>query len=178
VTNAAGTLTVAALGGSPPQGQYAAVWGDYTLLANTTAQPQRLYFSDPGDPETWDTTNSFWDFTTPINGLATTRSFILAFHDGTMSRLRGTTPPPGSDFYNDDPIFNVGCTDARSIAVDGDRIVWANGEGIWVTDGSAKPANLAELCGRLSFWQETLVGYDKSSWTLAGGSCVAGISCR
>lgn len=169
VSNSAGTLSVAGLGGSPPDGKYAAVWGDYSLLGNTNAEPQRLYFSDPGDPEGWDTTNSSWDFTQPINGLAVTRAFIIAFHDGTMSRLRGTTPPPGSDFFNDDPLFNVGCTDARSIAVDGDRIMWCNGEGIWLTDGSARPVNVAELCGMLTYWQETLSGYAKSSWTLTGG---------
>ena len=169
VTNSAGTLSVANLGGSPPQGKYAAVWGDYTLLAASTAQPQRLYFSDPGDPETWDTTNSYWDFTQPINGLAIVRGAILAFHDGTLSRLFGSTPPPGTDFRNDDPLFSVGCTDARSIAVDGDRVMWANGEGVWLTDGSAKPANITELCGMQTYWQETLAAYDKASWTLAGG---------
>lgn len=169
VSNSGGTLSAADLGGSPPDGQYAAVWGDYSLLANTGAEPQRLYFSDPGNPESWDTTDSTWDFTQPINGLAVTRSYILAFHDGTMSRLRGTTPPPGSDFFNDDPLFNIGCTDARSIAVDGDRIMWCNGEGIWLTDGSADPANITKLCGMLTYWQETLAAYDKSSWTIAGG---------
>lgn len=172
VTNSAGTLTVAALGGSPPQAQYAAVWGDYTLLGNTTAQPQRLYFSDPGDPETWDTTNSYWNVTQPINGLAAVRSFILIFHDGAMSRLRGTTPPTssdGGDLFADDPLFQVGCTDARSIAVDGDRVMFASAEGIFLTDGSAKPANITELCGMQTYWQETLAGYTKSGWTISGG---------
>lgn len=169
VTNLAGTLTVANLGGSPPQGKYAAVWGDYTLIGNTAAQPQRLYFSDPGDPETWDTTNVFWDFTQPLNGIAALRSAILGFHDGTISRLRGTTPPPGSDFFSDDPIFQVGCSDARSIALRGDRVAFANGEGIFYTDGSAEPVNITEICGMLTYWQETLASYDKSSWTIAGG---------
>jgi hypothetical protein len=169
VTNSAGTLSVGNLGGSPPQGKYAAVWGDYTLLAGSTAQPQRLYFSDPGDPEGWDTTNTYWDFTQPINGLAALRSAIFAFHDGTMSRLRGTTPPPGSDFFADDPIFTVGCTDARSIALRGDRVAFANGEGIFYTDGSAEPANITKLCGRQSYWQEQLTSYDKASWTISGG---------
>lgn len=169
VMNSAGTLSVADLGGSPPDGQYADLFNDYTMLGNTAAQPQRLYFSDPGDPESWDTTNSYWDFTHPINAVKALRTAVLVFHDGYISRLRGSTPPPGSDFISDDPLFAVGCPDARSIATRGDRVVFANGEGIWYTDGSAEPADLTQLCGMQAFYQSALSGYSSSSWTLVGG---------
>lgn len=169
VTNSAGTLTLASLGGAPPDGQYADLFNDYTMLGNVSGNPQRLYFSDPGDPESWDTTNSYWDFTHPINAVKALRTAILVFHDGYISRLRGSTPPPGSDFIADDPLFSVGCPDARSIATRGDRVVFANGEGVWYTDGSADPADLSQLCGMQAFYQQALAGYDSSTWTLVGG---------
>lgn len=169
VTDAGGTPTVAALGGSPPNGQYAAVWGDYSLLANTSAQPTGLYFSAPGDPETWDTTNSLILFAQPITGLAAVRNFILIFHEGYISRLYGSTPPPGTDLQKSEPLFDVGTPDARSIGSDGDKICFANGEGIYYTDGSAEPADITSRCGMKTYWREQLASYAKSTWTLAGG---------
>lgn len=169
VTNAAGTLTVAALGGTPPNGQFATVWSDYTLLANYSTNYGRIAFSGAGDPETWDTTNAVVDMTLPITGLAAMRSSILIFHDEAISRLRGTTPPPGSDFFADDPLFSVGTPDARSIAQRGDRVVFQNGEGIFMTDGSADPVDLTRLCGMSSYWLSLLSSYSKSTWTLVGG---------
>jgi hypothetical protein len=141
----AGTLTVANLGRVAAGAQYGVVFNDYTAAAGVTATPNRLFFSDPGDPEGWDTTNSFWDMSQPVNGLVALRTALITFHDGYIGRIRGTTPPPGSDFIADDPLFAVGTSDVRSIAVKGDRIVFANGEGIFMTDGSGKPANLTRL---------------------------------
>jgi hypothetical protein len=169
ITNSAGTLTVANLGGSPPNAQYGVVFNDYTAASGVTATPNRLFFSDPGDPESWDTTNSFWDMSQPVNGLVALRTALITFHDGYIGRIRGTTPPPGSDFIADDPLFAVGTSDVRSIAVNGDRIVFANGEGIFMTDGSGKPANLTRLAGMSTYYQTIMSGYDSSSWTLAGG---------
>ena len=169
VTNSAGTLTIAALGGSPPAAIYSTVFHDRTILGNTAANNNRIWFSDPGDPEGWDTTNVFWDFTYPITGLAALRTSLLVFHDSYMSRLRGSTPPPGSDFIADDPLFNVGTTDCKSIVLVGDRIVFANPEGIFITDGSAEPASLTKLTGMQNYWREQMSAYDKSTWHIAAG---------
>lgn len=169
VTNAAGTLTIANLGGSPPTAIFATVFKDRTVLGNTAAQPQRLYFSDPGDPEGWDVTNTYVDFNNPITALAAVRNFVLVWSDSTMSRLYGSSPPPDSDFVVNDPMFEVGCTDARSVAVSGDKVVFANAEGLYLTDGSIDPVNLTALCGMLTYWQDQLAGYTKSNWTIVGG---------
>jgi hypothetical protein len=168
VTNSAGTLTNGNLGGSPPTAIYATVWNDYTVMANTTANNNRMWFSDPGDPEAWDTTNSYWDFSLPITGLASLRRTIFVFHDEAMSRLVGSAPPPDSDFDAADPLFHVGTPDARSIATTDDRVIWANPEGIYITDGSAKPASLTRLCGMQKYWRELLSSYSSSTWTLTG----------
>lgn len=166
VTNAAGTLTIANLGGSPPGGLYAGVFNDRTLLARSAANPERLWFSDPGDPEGWDTINTYWDFGLPITALVSLRTAILVFHEAALSRLRGTTPPPGSDFIADDPLWNVGCSDARSIGLWKDQIIFASGGGIHITDGAGYD-NLTRLCGMQDFWLETLAGYS-TSWTITG----------
>jgi hypothetical protein len=167
VTNSAGTLTIASLGGSPPSAFYSTLFEDRTVLARTTANNNRIWFSDPGDPEGWDTTNTWWDFTLPITGVTSLRRQILVFHDEAISRLVGSTPPPGSDFDAADPLFHVGCSDAKSIATTDDRVLFANPEGIFITDGSAKPANLALLCGMQKYWRELLSAY-ASTWTISG----------
>lgn len=161
--------TLGNLGGSPPNAVYATVSTDRTVLGRTSANPNRIWFSDPGDPAGWDTTNVYWDFNDPVTGMAALRSAILVFHDSTISRLRGTTPPPDTDMISDDPMFNVGCTDARSIVTFGDRVIFANPEGIFITDGSAEPASLTDLCGMTTYWQELLSGYTTASWTLTAG---------
>lgn len=170
VTNAAGTLTIGSLSGSPPSSTYAEVFNDRTLLArhqSTVAQYRRLWFSDPGDPEGWDTTNTYWDFTHPITGLASLRTAILVFHESFTSRLRGSTPPPDGDFIADDPLWSVGCTDARSIGFWKDQIIFASGGGLHITDGSGYD-NLTRLCGIQNYWLDTLASYDSSSWTIVG----------
>lgn len=167
VTNSAGTLTIGDLGGSPPAAIYSTLFEDRTVLGRSAANNNRIWFSDPGDPEGWDTTNSWWDFTSPITGLASLRRSILVFHDEAISRLVGSTPPPGSDFDAADPLFHVGCSDARSIATTDDRVIFANPEGVFITDGSAKPASLTRLCGMQKYWRELMSAYS-SSYTVVG----------
>ena len=169
VTNAAGTLTVASLGGSPPASTYATVFNDRTLLARgTSANLNRLWFSDPGDPEGWDTTNTYWDFSNDIIGLASLKTAVLVFHDSYVSRLRGTTPPPGTDFFADDPLWSVGCSDARSIAYWNDRVLFASPEGIFITDGAGVD-DVTVKTGMLSWWQETMASYAASTYTITAG---------
>jgi hypothetical protein len=169
IKHTGGGYVVADLAGTPPQAKFASVHKDRTLLACTTAEPQRLWFSDAGDPEGWDTTNTYWDFNDPISGLEAVRSSILVFSQGNVSRLRGSTPPPGSDFVADDPfIRGIGCDDARSIASTGDVVVFASRGGIHITDG-VTVADLTKRCDMLSYWQEQMAAYAASTWTIAGG---------
>jgi hypothetical protein len=62
--------TLQNLAGSPPTGMYAGVYKDHALLARSSAEPQRLWFSASGDPTSWDTTAGWWDATGKISGLA------------------------------------------------------------------------------------------------------------
>jgi hypothetical protein len=160
--------TLQTLSGSPPQAKYAGVWKALCLLGNTNAEPQRLYFSTTdNDATSWDTTNTFWDFSYPIVGLAPLRNAIMVFHDDYTSRLRGSTPPPGGDLIADDPLFNVGLADARSIGTWNEQVVWAATDGLYISDGIV-PNDLTRLCGMKRYWQELLGGYS-STWTITGG---------
>lgn len=165
--------TISTLGGSPPTAIYSTVFTDRTVAGNTLAQPQRLFFSAAGNPASWDTTNSYIDLTDPITGLASLRTAILIFSLGNVSRIRGYTPPTvaggSGDFAVDDPLWDVGCSDARSIAYWNDQVIFANGGGIHITDGAGQD-DLTRRCGMKRYWQDTIMsGYAPSSWTIAGG---------
>lgn len=161
--------TQAALGGSPPAGQYCTAWKERLYLANSSANPERLWPSAPLNPESWDTTNGYKDVTYPITGLAALPNALMVFQHDQTARIRGSVPPPGGDFVTDDPIFNVGCSDSRSIATYGPLAFFASAAGVFMTNGTNIPEDLTQTCGVSSLWRTQLSGYSHSSWTLAGG---------
>lgn len=175
VMSSAGTLSVSALSGSPPPAVYATVFKDRTVMAYSTSADatghkmvERVWFSDPGNPESWDTVNTYWDFSNPVTGLAAIQNVLLVFHKGYVSRLRGSIPPPKSDFQADDPKWTVGCADARSIAYWGENVIWASAEGIYLTDGALYD-DVTQQAGMKTYWQETLASYSAATYTIAGG---------
>lgn len=165
-----GVSTVGALAGSPPPGKYAAVFKDRTVLGPTSANKTNTYFSGAADPASWDTTNAYQSTLAPPTGYAALPNALLIFQDTQTSRVRGYNPPPQGDFILDDPLFKVGCTDARSIAVDGGYCVFANPRGIYLSDGTAKPEDLTESIGLKRYWGNLFPStYSPSSWTIAAG---------
>ena len=157
-----------------PKAAYGAVFKDYTVLGNgyvgATEYANRTWFSAPGDPTTWDTANSWVNLSFPITGIAALRNSILFFSLGRTERLRGTTPPASGDLgdFVREPLFDVGCLDARSVVVLGDSAIWASGEGVWMTDGAAIE-DLTESGGLGRYWTALLKTYDAATWTLAAG---------
>ena len=163
-----GSGNIAALGGTPPAGQYATVFKDYTLLAGTAANPRRIIFSEPGNPDTtWDQTNAIWDVGTDIKGIAALRNVILVFQAGTTARLRGSIPPPDGDMALDDPVYDVGIADARSIAYWHERVIWASTEGIFRSDGSTLE-DLTRRGSMLTYWQDLMATFS-STYIISGG---------
>lgn len=160
--------SVGTLGGSPPLGQFGCVWRDYSVLANTAANPNYVYFGPAGDPSgTWDTTTGWFAMTYPVTGgVWPMRNAVLTFTSGHCERLRGTTPPPNTDLSRE-PVFDHGCLDARSLAGWGDNLVFANAEGVFLTDG-ATAIDLTAKGGMSRYWRDTLTAWT-TSWTLAGG---------
>lgn len=162
--------TLGALSGSPPSGSVSCAYKDHLVLAGSAALPSRIWFSSAGDPTSWDTTDpggQWLDATNPVYGLASLRSMILVFSEGNIERITGDVIPgvAGSDFRRD-PLFAVGCVDAASIAVSDDYVVFANADGVWMTDGSAL-ADLTADGGIKELWQSYLTGY-ATTWSIAG----------
>jgi len=143
-------------------GRYATVWKDRLVLANTVAQPQQVAFSKPGQPDQpWDI-DSIFNTNYPVTGLAAQRTQVLAFHDSSVERLRGTTPPDSAASpdlvtgdMNQDVLFDrAGCYDARSIAPWNDNVLFCDSRGIFLTDG-ALVKNLAYQAGIQNLWHQT-----------------------
>src|SRR5207302_4607859 len=121
------------------------VYKDHALLAkqltnqnpsSTSAKLNRIWFSAAGDPTTWDSAFGWWDTSDTIVGIAGLLNAILIFHSGSTERLRGTTPPPGSDMVLEPFMPNVGCIDPFSIAYWQNRVVWASSQWIHLSDGA------------------------------------------
>lgn len=159
--------TVAAITGVP-NGKYAAVFVNRVWLAGDSSNKDIVYASGPSDGTSWDTSQTYLSVSGDVTGLAALPNVLLVFGKEKTARFRGTTPPPGSDMYVDDPIFQYGCSDARSIAVNGSYCCFANPTGVYLSNGTAAPTDLTLATGMKKYWRDLLASYS-STWTLAGG---------
>ena len=161
--NGAAFVNAAGPTGDSPNGaygKYACLFKDRVVLANTNAQPSGVNFSQVGDPTlNWNLKSQI--FTSyPITGLAQQRQQVLCFHDSTIERIKGTTPPdstlatPTGDMSLDFLFDRAGCYDARSIAYYQDNVLFADSRGIWLTDGSLV-RNVSEQGGAVNLWYRT-----------------------
>ena len=159
ITRSAGVHSISALSGSPPAGRYALVFKDVVWLASPSASADRIFFSVAGNPESWDTSQRWLDASFPITGMAALQNAVFVYGLSRTMRVRGSVPPPDTDFIVDDPIFDVGCTDSRSITNYRDKVVWANANGLYLSDGSALE-DLTRICGMKSWWLAVMNGDD------------------
>lgn len=152
------------------------VYKDHAVLANTSQGVQRVLFSAAGDPTTWDTSFGWWDTSGVVTALITLPNALLVCHPDSTERLRGTTPPPGSDMVLE-PFLNVGCIDPHSVAYWQNSAIFAAANGIYMTDGAGS-VDLTAEAGIKSYWQSLLSGYtspglgggySSTYWRIAGG---------
>jgi hypothetical protein len=146
------------------------------ILGGPNADDSAVGFSKPGDPTVaWDALSLIRTSLT-LTGLAAQRNQILAFHGGSVERIRGTTPPdsaatdPTGDMILDSLFDRAGCADARSISYWNDNVIFADARGVHITDG-AIVRNMASQGGIESKWRRD-VFEDASRGgmvTLAGG---------
>jgi hypothetical protein len=156
--------------GSAPLGTRGCAYKDHAVLANNGgANTNRVWFSAAGDPTTWDLTFGWWDTTGIVQALAPLTNSILIFHrNGTTERLRGTTPPPGSDMVLE-PYTNVGCIDPNALVLWNGVAVWAAHEGVFMSDGVSAPVDLTAVAGLKTYWQSIMATYS-GSWRIAAGT--------
>jgi hypothetical protein len=85
-----GSGNAALLGGSPPNGVYAASFQDAAWLLNTAGFPNYAYFSALGDPETWDTSTQAYAFDAPITGVGVLGDLLVVFKRDSIGVLYGS----------------------------------------------------------------------------------------
>lgn len=166
-----GSAAPAALGGTPPAGKFCEVYKSRVALAGKSGNENRVYFSPTPDIEsTWDTANSWIDFDRPVTGMAALQNALLVFSLGHTERLIGSTPPPGTDMDRQ-PVGDIGCCDARSIAIYENNAVFANTRGVYMTNGVGFTSLTAKKDGTgiEQFWQDMFQSYNPATWIISGG---------
>jgi len=154
-------------------GRYATVWKDRTVLANSNTQPSIVRYSQIGDPTIAFDDLSKVNTSYAVTGLAAQRAQVLCFHDSSVERLRGTTPPDSTltdktgDLTLDVLWDRAGCYDARSIAYWQDNVLFADARGIQLTDGSVV-RNVTVQGGVINLWHQVFNRGGKPD-TVAGG---------
>lgn len=108
-----GSGNVASLGGSPSSGKYCIEFFNYCFIANTSSNPERTYWSNLYDPETW-TATDFYRSNDAVTGLGKIQDNLLIFtrRGITVVRYTGDSLNP-FDFTQLDT--NVGCASHHSI---------------------------------------------------------------
>jgi hypothetical protein len=142
------------------------------VLANTTLNPNRIFFGPVPDPETaWDAT-SYVDANAAVTGLASIGlSTLIVLTENAVEKYVGDTPPPGTNFTHSVVASGVGCTDARSVTTYAGGVIFASPTGVYSTNGSGDPVSLME--GKIaSYWRSLFTGYSTDlplSWSIATG---------
>src|SRR4029077_5224394 len=134
----AGTVAVADLGGSPPAAKVSTVLLGHLVLANSTANPNRVWFSPIPDIEAaWDTANSWFDVPHEVTGLASVQGALIIFTRGETWRVIGDVPPGHPTFNMQlQPAGTPGCVDARSIVKMNGLVYFAHESGMYYTNGA------------------------------------------
>lgn len=146
---------------SAKAGRYMTVFRDRIVVAGWAGNEPDIAFGQVGDPmDAWDPL-SLMSVPLPVKGLASQRGQILVFHDGSVTRIKGTAPPTSStsslaaatgDMAVDLLFDKAGCYDPRTIANWNDNILFADSRGIYITDGITI-RNLAYDAGIATEWR-------------------------
>lgn len=170
---------IATLGGTPPTGRWGAVHQGRLALAGdgTVDTFQNVYWSEPNDPESWNGQANVEATDFPVTGLAVIRNLLLVFSEGHVQRFRGT-PPSASTDLTLDTLTDNGCNDPRTIANWKDNVIWANPDGVYMTDG-VSVSELTSVGGISKLYRSRFIGtgnagsnYDgayNTTWILSGG---------
>jgi hypothetical protein len=165
------TFAVSSLGGSPPTAFVGASWGDYLVLASGWGQFNRIWYSAPGDPESWSVGAGGSWLDLPVTGviaIAVLNNFKMVFSSNQVWVITGDAPPPGGNLSVRILFDRNGTPDGRSVARYREYVVWANSTGVYRSDGSTL-TDLTESGGISRFWREVVSGFSSGlGWTVAG----------
>ena len=138
------------------------------VLGGVPANPDNVYFSNPGDSMNWNAEN-FIPTTYPVTALSSLRTSLIVFSGALAQKITGSIPPaePNDDMALRD-FLQMGTTDDRSVWRYGDYNLFSNRDGIWQTDGAAA-SNFVDTAGFRGLYDDLIRGYDPATWKLLGG---------
>lgn len=119
----------------PPFAFCASVYRDRTWAGKDNTHKTRVWWSDAGDPLTWDTSDpggNWVDTQAEIQGLSSPGGTVLLVHHlNSTSLISGS---PGVDLEVEG-LFDIGLSDQRSLANWRIFTMWCDVRGVWITDG-------------------------------------------
>lgn len=117
-----GSGNVASLGGTPPVGKFCGELSNYGWIANTSANPERAYWSGLFDPESW-TGTDFYRLNDACTGIGRADDNLYLFTKNTVTLVKYTgdslTP-----WTFDQIDTNFGCIAPHSIVNAAGTIYW------------------------------------------------------
>lgn len=141
---------------TPPSGRRLASWGDYLIIGE---QPDvaihRAWFSAPGDPTSWDLAAGFITLPEEIVGIVPMGNMIFFLGKTAVHISSGDTPPSSTNSGNlslKRYAFRQGCTDINGYTTYKDSVIWANGNGVFKSDGSSI-TDLTQQGGIAAHWR-------------------------
>lgn len=126
---------------TPPNGTMLRLWKNRMCIAGVAASPQRLFFSDIGNPESpastygtnWVDIKSTEDDLDPITWIEVMGDYLLVFKKGSVWAINDPTG------FTSRRLGGPGCEDRFQSAVLNGVCYYLNRSGLWVTDGVAAP---------------------------------------
>lgn len=130
---------------SMPNAKYIIRYRDRIFIGNTdisgTATPFRVYYSSvpSAGTITWDTAEGFFDvdYSEAITGLGENWDRLMVFTEYSAWMVTGVSPLVRKKQWD------VGCSNHRTIKNSGQYMIWANRDGVWVSQGGSDPVNIA-----------------------------------
>lgn len=122
-----GTGNCAALGGSPPAGKFCEEFFNYLFIANTSSNPERIYWSGLFDPESH-TATDFKRLEDSVTGIAKRDSVLFAFTNNSIWVVQYTGDSV-NPFTFDRLDTSVGCIAQRTIQNIEGVLYWLGGDG-------------------------------------------------
>jgi hypothetical protein len=137
-----GTSVCTELITTPPAGKYCEEFFNYAFIANTTANPERVYWSGLFDPESW-TLTDFKRLSDGCTGMARRGDHLFLFtrNSITLCQYTGDSVNP---FQFDVLDSGIGCASNRTIKNIEGVLFWLGGDGHIYRMAGFKPERLTE----------------------------------
>lgn len=124
-----------------------------------SSSPSHVYFSDPGDPTSWPTTNYVQldpNDGEQITAAVTWREYVFIFKETRFYVFtEESTDADGNPVFNYRKIdVGIGCAGPRAVATDENGVYFVDRTGVYLTTGEA-PVKLSEAVDPLFYGEDT-----------------------